>query len=104
VRAAEAPRLTQQVACAGCAAKIPIQVLEHVLGALPKPPRSPRLLVGPETWDDAGVYRISPTLAVSRRGRMPRPPERVCGLSRKPNSVQKYATRSLSVNRCRAPA
>ena len=64
VTTAEAPRLTQQVACAGCAAKIPIQVLEHVLGALPKPPRSPRLLVGPETWDDAGVYRISPTLAV----------------------------------------
>ena len=61
---AEAPRLTQQVACAGCAAKIPIQVLEQVLGALPKPPRSPRVLVGPETWDDAGVYKISPSLAV----------------------------------------
>jgi selenide,water dikinase len=60
----EPTRLTQQVACAGCAAKIPIQVLEQVLGALPPPPRSPRLLVGPETWDDAGVYRISPTLAL----------------------------------------
>ncbi len=59
-----AVRLTQQVACAGCAAKIPIQVLETVLGALPAPPRSPRLLVGPETWDDAGVYRISSTLAL----------------------------------------
>ena len=60
----EAPRLTQQVSCAGCAAKIPIQVLQEILGALPAPPRSPRLLVGPETWDDAGVYKMSPTLAL----------------------------------------
>jgi len=61
---AEAPRLTQQVACAGCAAKLPIQVLQEILGALPAPPRSPRLLVGPETWDDAGVYKMSATLAL----------------------------------------
>jgi len=62
--APEAARLTQQVACAGCAAKIPIQVLEQILGALPAPPRSPRLLVGPQSWDDAGVYRMSSTLAL----------------------------------------
>ena len=62
--AAEAPRLTQLVQCAGCAAKIPIQVLQEILGALPAPPRSPRLLIGPETWDDAGVYKMSATLAL----------------------------------------
>src|SRR5258705_5295503 len=61
---AEAPRLTQLVQCAGCAAKIPIQVLQEILGALPAPPRSPRLLIGPETWDDAGVYKMSSTLAL----------------------------------------
>jgi len=59
-----AARLTQQVSCAGCAAKIPIQVLQRILGSLPPPPASPRLLVGPETWDDAGVYRMSSTLAL----------------------------------------
>jgi len=62
--AAPAPRLTQLVSCAGCAAKIPIQTLQEILGALPAPPRSPRLLVGPETWDDAGVYRVSASLAL----------------------------------------
>jgi selenide,water dikinase len=62
--ASAAPRLTQEVSCAGCAAKIPIQVLQRILGSLPPPPRSPRLLVGPETWDDAGVYRLSATLAL----------------------------------------
>jgi selenide,water dikinase len=62
--AAAAPRLTQQVACAGCAAKIPIQVLTQILGSLPPPLRSSRLLVGPETWDDAGVFRVSANLAL----------------------------------------
>jgi selenide,water dikinase len=57
-------RLTQEVSCSGCAAKIPIQVLQRVLGSLPPPPRSPKLLVGPETWDDAGVYRVSASLAL----------------------------------------
>ena len=62
--AASTPRLTQQVACAGCAAKIPIQVLTEILGSLPAQPRSSRLLVGPETWDDAGVYRVNAKLAL----------------------------------------
>lgn len=57
-------RLTQQVACAGCAAKIPIQTLTRILGALPPRPRSPRVLVGPETWDDAGVYKMSASVAL----------------------------------------
>ena len=38
--------------------------LTQVLSALPRGGRSPRVLVGPETWDDAGVYRVSPTRAM----------------------------------------
>lgn len=38
--------------------------LAQVLSALPRGGRSPRVLVGPETWDDAGVFRVSPTRAV----------------------------------------
>ena len=60
----EPVRLTQQVACAGCAAKIPIQTLTRILGALPVRARSPRVLVGPETWDDAGVYKMSASVAL----------------------------------------
>jgi selenide,water dikinase len=35
-----------------------------VLGGLPAPKRNRNVLVGPETWDDAGVYRIAPGLAL----------------------------------------
>jgi len=40
--------------------------LNHILSALPKTRRSPKLLVGPETWDDAGVYRIAKNLALAQ--------------------------------------
>jgi len=60
----EAVRLTEQVSCAGCAAKLSPLDLSQVLSALPGAPRSKGLLIGPETWDDAGVYRISPTRAL----------------------------------------
>ena len=40
--------------------------LRQVLGALPPAPRTRRLLVSPESWDDAGVYRIGPKLAVAQ--------------------------------------
>jgi selenide,water dikinase len=35
-----------------------------VLSGLPAPVRDRNVLVGPETWDDAGVYRIAPGLAL----------------------------------------
>jgi len=35
-----------------------------VLGGLPAPKRNRNVLVGPETWDDAGVYRVAPNLAL----------------------------------------
>jgi selenide,water dikinase len=55
--------LTQQVAAAGCAAKLGPADLSHVLRSLP-PFEHPDLLVGTETSDDAGVFRLQPDLAI----------------------------------------
>ncbi|HEX7079024.1 MAG TPA: selenide, water dikinase SelD [Candidatus Eisenbacteria bacterium] len=60
----DAVRLTEMVSCAGCAAKLSPLDLREVLAALPRPPRSRRVLVGPETWDDAGVVALSATRAL----------------------------------------
>jgi selenide,water dikinase len=60
----EAVRLTEQVSCAGCAAKLSPLDLKDVLSVLSGAPRLKGVLVGPETWDDAGVFRISPTRAL----------------------------------------
>ncbi len=38
--------------------------LRQALTALPRGKKPRDLLVGPETWDDAGVYRLTPSLAV----------------------------------------
>jgi len=38
--------------------------LKEVLRSLPRPPRGSKVLVGPESWDDAGVYRLSPRQAL----------------------------------------
>jgi len=59
----EPVRLTEQVSCAGCAAKLSPIDLQGVLSVL-KGPRPKGVLVGPDTWDDAGVFRISPTRAL----------------------------------------
>ena len=61
----EAPpvRLTEQVKAGGCASKMSPAVLDRVLGKLPKQ-MDERVLVGFETADDAGVYRISDDLAL----------------------------------------
>jgi selenide,water dikinase len=40
--------------------------LRHALAALPRGPKPKRLLVGPESWDDAGVYRIARSLALAQ--------------------------------------
>ncbi len=55
--------LTEQVRAAGCASKIPPGVLEEVLKSLPFQAH-PDLLVGLEAADDAGVYRLTPELAL----------------------------------------
>ena len=59
----ESVRLTQQVKAGGCASKLPAGSLRRVLSALP-PQSNPDLLVGFETSDDAGIYRIAPNLAL----------------------------------------
>jgi selenide,water dikinase len=55
--------LTQQVAAAGCAAKLGPGDLAQVLHLLPTFTHAD-LLVGTETSDDAGVFRLRPDLAI----------------------------------------
>ncbi len=47
----------------GCAAKVPADRLRDILNDLDLP-SNPSLLVGPETLDDAGIYRISDDLCL----------------------------------------
>jgi selenide,water dikinase len=56
-------RLTQQVKAGGCASKLPPGLLAAVLAKLPRQTDA-NLLVGFETSDDAGIYRIAPNLAL----------------------------------------
>jgi selenide,water dikinase len=56
-------RLTQQVKAGGCASKLAPGSLKAVLDGLPVQ-TDPNLLVGFDTSDDAGVYRINNELAL----------------------------------------
>jgi selenide,water dikinase len=56
-------RLTAQVKAGGCASKLSPAILDRALRNLPATPH-PDVLVGYETSDDAGVYRIAPGLAL----------------------------------------
>lgn len=56
-------KLTGQVKAGGCASKISPAILERVLSQLPKQ-TNPNVLVGFETADDAGIYRINDSLAL----------------------------------------
>jgi selenide, water dikinase len=56
-------RLTAEVTSGGCACKLGPADLRSVLSRLP-PLGHPNVLVGSETCDDAGVYRLSATLAM----------------------------------------
>jgi selenide, water dikinase len=60
---AVAQRLTAMAKAAGCAAKLNPAVLDTVLRRLPKQTDA-NVLVGFETSDDAGIYRISAELAL----------------------------------------
>jgi selenide,water dikinase len=60
---ASSPALTKLVKNAGCASKIPAAELAKILARLP-PVSDPRLLVGPATADDAGVFQVSPDLCL----------------------------------------
>ena len=56
-------RLTQLVKAGGCASKLSPRLLDRVLSAVPRWPDA-NVLVGYETADDAGVYRVAPGLAL----------------------------------------
>jgi len=58
-----AVKLTSLSHGAGCACKVPAALLAPLVQALPKP-SDPNLLVGTETSDDAGVYRLREDLAL----------------------------------------
>src|SRR5258705_4825413 len=56
-------RLTDRARAAGCAGKLGPADLSKVLAALPRS-EHPDLLVGTSTADDAGVFRLTPELAL----------------------------------------
>src|ERR1700748_540060 len=56
-------RLTSTVQAGGCASKLSPAILDAVLKKLPRQ-ADPNVLVGFDHADDAGVYRISPDLAL----------------------------------------
>ncbi|MBX7102976.1 MAG: selenide, water dikinase SelD [Gemmataceae bacterium] len=59
----EKKRLTDFASCAGCAAKVAAGGISAILKHLPVSD-DPNLLVGTATHDDAGIYMISPDLAM----------------------------------------
>ena len=59
----ETIKLTATAKAGGCAAKMSPSVLDAVLRRLPAP-QDPNLIVGFETSDDAGVYRLRDDLAL----------------------------------------
>jgi selenide,water dikinase len=58
-----APNLTSLVKAGGCASKLSPALLDRVLKQVPRYP-DPNVLVGFDTADDAGVYRLTPDLAL----------------------------------------
>src|ERR1700743_1008710 len=56
-------KLTEQVKAGGCASKLSPAVLDRVLSQLPKQTNE-NVLVGFETADDAGIYKLTDTLAL----------------------------------------
>jgi selenide,water dikinase len=56
-------KLTGQVKAGGCASKLSPKILDQVLPRIPRV-ADPNILVGFDTADDAGVYRVSADLAI----------------------------------------
>jgi len=56
-------KLTSFASCAGCAGKLPYGALSDMLRGLPRS-NDPNLLVGADHYSDAGVYRLTPDLAL----------------------------------------
>ncbi len=58
-----APKLTSQTKAGGCASKLAPGLLDRILKSLPRT-TDPNVLVGFDHNDDAGVYRLTPELAM----------------------------------------
>jgi selenide,water dikinase len=58
------PRLTSLAHGGGCGCKLAPAVLQEILQKMPAMAAWPNLLVGPETSDDAAVYRLNATQAI----------------------------------------
>src|SRR5277367_6164255 len=56
-------RLTSQTSAGGCASKLSPKVLDHVLARIPRWANE-NVLVGFDTADDAGVYKLTAELAL----------------------------------------
>ncbi len=56
-------RLTESVKAAGCASKLSPAILDKVLGRLTRQ-EDPNVLVGFDHADDAGVYQLTPEIAI----------------------------------------
>jgi selenide,water dikinase len=63
VSANTTPRLTGQVKAGGCASKLSPKILDQILPRIPRVADA-NILVGFDTADDAGVYRVGPDLAL----------------------------------------
>jgi selenide, water dikinase len=63
VSAHSTSKLTGQVKAGGCASKLSPKILDQVLPRIPRVTDG-NIIVGFDTADDAGVYRISPELAI----------------------------------------
>lgn len=59
----DAVRITDYASCAGCAGKLPAGELASIVQKLPRS-NDPRLLVGTETADDAGVFQLTESIAL----------------------------------------
>jgi len=58
-----APKLTAQVKAGGCASKLSPKILDQALSRMPRQSNE-NVLVGFDTADDAGIYKLSPDLAL----------------------------------------
>ena len=56
-------RLTSQTSAGGCASKLSPKILDQVLAHIPRWPNE-NVLVGYDTADDAGVYKLTPECAL----------------------------------------
>ena len=56
-------KLTARVKAGGCASKLSPKILDQVLAKVPRWP-NPNVLIGFDTADDAGVYQLTPDLAL----------------------------------------